>query len=197
MMKDAIKYLIGGLLLGLILAANLKAQSRPFGRGQSLFADIKAHRVGDIVTIHIVEFSEGSNETNSRTAKESKNGASGTGSGALKFFPLFGFDSKSNVDFTGRGNTNRSGVLRAKMTAKIKSIDANGNYVIEGSREVGINHDKMLMKLTGVVRPEDISSDNIVVSYQIADAKISYYGKGHTDGSQKPGWITRIFGWLF
>lgn len=183
--------------MGLILAANLNAQAQRLSSSPSLFADVRAHRVGDIITIHIVEFSQGSNETSSRTAKESKVGASNSASGALKFLPLVGFEAKNNVDFTGRGNTNRTGVLRAKMTARIKSIDENGNYVIEGLREVVINHDKMLMKLTGVIRPEDISSDNIVVSYQIADAKISYKGKGQTDASQKPGWITRIFNWLF
>lgn len=196
-MTNRIKYLLMGIVLGFLLAANAKSQEPNFSGAFSLFADTKAHRVGDIITIHVIEFSEGSHRTNSRTEKESKIGMKGSGTGTMKFLPVFGVETQNNVDFTGRGDTRRTGTLRAKMTARIKSIDDNGNYIIEGTREVEVNNDRMLMTVTGIVRPEDISSDNIVMSYQIANAKITYKGKGHADRSQKPGWITRIFNWLF
>jgi len=163
----------------------------------SLFADPKASRVGDIVTIHIQEQSQGSNAANSSTAKDNFAGASTEGNGAMKFFPLAGFNIKNNIKYSGRGDTKRTGKLQATMTARITAIDPNGNLVIEGTREVGVNGDKMQMTLTGVVRPLDVSNENIIMSYQIADAKISYHGTGITTKSQKPGWISRIFTWLF
>ncbi len=196
-MKQYIRIFIGGIIIGFFLAATAESQPRNYASAFSLYSDVRAHRVGDIITIHIVEFSEGSNESTSQTNKESKLGLDGSGSGALKFIPLFGMEKSSSVNFFGSGNTKRSGNLRAKMTARITSIDENGNYVIEGVREVAVNNDRLIMSLTGLVRPEDIGPDNVILSYQIANAKISYKGKGHGDVSQKPGWITRIFRWLF
>ncbi len=191
------KYLWMGVILGFFLAAQSPSQERSSSNMLNLFGDVRAHRVGDIITINIVEFSQGSHQTDSRTEKESQIGVKGAGNGAMKFLPLFGMDAQNYVNFSGSGDTKRTGVLKAKMTAVIKSVDANGNFIIEGTREVEVNNDRLLMLVTGIVRPEDISNDNIVMSYQIANAKITYKGKGHADRSQKPGWITRIFNWLF
>ena len=163
----------------------------------SLYADAKAQKVGDIVTIHIVEYSQGKNEATTRSKKESVVGGDLQGDGLFKFLPISGFEASNKVDFNGKGNTNRTGQLRAKLTARITAIDANGNFVIEGHREVGVNNERMVMSLTGVVRPIDINFDNTVMSYNIADAKISYRGKGHANTSQKPGLITRILNWIF
>ncbi len=191
------KYLWMGVILGFFLAAQSPSQERSSSNMLNLFGDVRAHRVGDIITINIVEFSQGSHQTDSRTEKESQIGVKGAGNGAAKFLPLFGMDAQNYVNFSGSGDTKRTGVLKAKMTAVIKSVDENGNFIIEGTREVEVNNDRLLMLVTGIVRPEDISNDNIVMSYQIANAKITYKGKGHADRSQKPGWITRIFNWLF
>jgi len=192
-----IRLFLGGVVLGLVLGSRLLAQEPNFSRAFSLYSDVRAHRVGDILLIHIVEFSQGSHTADSKTEKSAKTGTSGSGTGALKFFPLFGMEHESNRSFSGKGNTKRTGSLRAKMTARIKSIDENGNYVIEGAREVTVNDERMMMTLTGLVRPQDITAENVVYSYQIADAKITYKGKGNVHGSQKPGWITRILGWIF
>lgn len=186
-----------GFVVGVVLSLAIRVHGQSFASGGSLFSDIKAHRPGDILTIHIVEASQGSNQSNSSTEKKTTSGMDTNGSGLFKFLPLAGFEAKNTLDFTGRGNTNRSGQLRARMTARIKSVDRNGNFVIEGTREVEINSEKMLMTLSGVVRPDDIAYNNVILSYQIADAKISYKGKGHSASSSKPGLLTRLFNWLF
>ncbi|KAA3659025.1 MAG: flagellar basal body L-ring protein FlgH [Calditrichaeota bacterium] len=173
------------------------AQGQTFSSVESLFSDARAHRVGDIITIHIIEYSKGSNTASSRTKKDSDVGLNSDGSGSLGFFPIGGFGVKNNVNFQGEGESSRKGSLQGKMTAKITSIDANGNFVIKGNREIIVNKERQTMELDGTVRPEDISYENIVLSYDIANAKISYSGSGQATGSQKPGWLTRIFNWLF
>lgn len=163
----------------------------------SIFSDYKAHRVGDIITIHIIEFSSGANEARTNTDKQSVASAKGGGSNALDFIPLFGFDANDNLQFKGEGQTTRRGALRAKMSAVIKGVDHNGNLIIEGSREVEVNNEKQMTTLSGLVRPEDITADNVVFSYNIADAKINYKGKGTLSTTSRAGIFTRILNWIF
>ncbi len=178
------------LILGLMVA-------RP-SLGQSLFADYKAHQVGDIVTIYIVEFSTASNSAASKTDNSNKSSlSSGGGSGALRFLPLFGADLKYGNSFEGKGETTQHGQLKAKMSAKIVERASSGILKIEGKKVVEINGDKQITVLTGWVRPEDVTTDNVVYSYNIADAQISYKGKGVVNAAQKPGWITKIINWIF
>ncbi len=184
-------------LIFFVCNANELLLAQTFATAESFYADTRAHRVGDIITIHIVEYSQGSNEADSRTQKDSWIGLNTKGSGPLGFIPIGGFGLQNKVDFTGRGESNRKGSLRGKMTARITSVDDNGNFAIRGNREIIVNNEKQMMVLDGTIRPEDISKQNIIMSYQIADAKISYNGSGPTVRSQKPGWITRIFNWLF
>ncbi|GBD94236.1 flagellar L-ring protein precursor [bacterium BMS3Abin05] len=167
-------------------------------QAQSLFADYKAHGVGDIVTIYIVEFSTASNSASSKTDNSNKAGLqSGGGSGALKFLPLFGADLSYGNSFDGKGETSQRGQLKAKLSAKIVEESPNGTLKIQGKKIVQINGDKQITVLTGWIRPEDISTDNIVYSYAIADAQISYQGKGVVNAAQKPGWITKLINWVF
>ncbi len=166
--------------------------------GQSLFADFKAHQVGDIVTIYIVEFSTASNAASSKTDNSNKSGlSSGGGTGALKFLPLFGADLKYGNSFEGKGETTQHGQLKAKMSAKIVGKSPSGTLKIQGKKVVEINGDKQITILTGWVRPEDVTTDNVVYSYNIADAQISYKGKGVVNAAQKPGWVTKIINWIF
>jgi flagellar L-ring protein precursor FlgH len=163
----------------------------------SIFSDYKAHRVGDLITIHIIEFANGANETSTNTDKQTSAGAKGEGSGALDFIPLFGFNTSNETAFKGDGQTSRRGTLTAKMSAVIKAVDQNGNLRIEGSREVEVNNEKQLTTLSGLVRPEDITAGNIVFSYNIAEARITYKGKGTLNAANKAGFLSRIFNFIF
>lgn len=188
-MRRVLEVALLALISGTAAAQNLATNS--------IFSDYKAHRVGDIITIHIIEFASGSNEARTSTDKQSVASAKGEGSGALKFIPLFGLEASDNLQFSGEGETTRRGVLRAKMSAIIKGIDRNGNLVIEGSREVEVNNEKQMTTLTGLVRPEDITADNVVYSYNIADARIHYKGRGALSTTSRAGIFTRLLNWIF
>lgn len=167
----------------------------------TMFINAKARNVGDIVTIKIVETSSASNKATTDTDRSSSLGIGLTSffnledqiSASDKFFnPFAPVQSEYSSDFAGSGATARSGELSAYITARIIQILPNGNLIIEGNREVRINHENQVITLTGVVRPRDISAQNIIQSTYIADAKISYSGSGIINEQQRPGWLTRI-----
>lgn len=188
------------ILLGILilLPFTLKIKAQSFGAGQSLFTDIKAHNVGDILTVNIVEVAKGSNQVETSIDKKTTSSTSGgPGLGTLNFFPMFGAEAKSNHKFDGSGENLREGELRARMSVTVVAVKSNGDLVIEGTRVIGISNDKETLTLTGIVRLRDISPDNTVESYKIADAEIHYTGKGAASTGSRPGFFTRILGWLF
>jgi flagellar L-ring protein precursor FlgH len=193
-----ILFIIGVLALALLLPYSLKAQERLQIGSPSLYTDIKAHRVGDLLTILIFEDAAAENETNTETKKNSNTDISGgPGVGPLDFIPLFGVSGQGTANFKGEGSTDRTTRLRAKMTARVTGITENGDLLIEGHRVVGVNDDKEALTLTGVVRSIDVAADNSVPSYVIADAHIIYNGRGPSGTGSRPGLLQRIINWLF
>lgn len=167
-----------------------------------LFVNPKARRVGDIITIKIIETSSASNQASTKTSRKSGLSASiESFFNAEKRFPSVQpfFNPFSKVkgsmesDFDGFGSTKRSGALEAYITANVIEVMTNGNLKIKGSREVTVNNDNQLIALTGTIRPRDISPDNVILSTYISDAKISYSGSGVINDRQRPGWMVRIF----
>jgi flagellar L-ring protein precursor FlgH len=178
------------------------------GSLSALFIDKKARRIGDIVTIKIIESSSASNKASTETARDS--------SLLAQIVAFFGLERKYNdptypgfnpdrlfnpfsavqggieSDFEGSGETFRSGDLTAYITARVTDIMPNGNLKIEGSREVEVNNEKQIITLSGTVRTIDISSDNIILSTYISDARITYSGSGVIDDRQRPGWMANI-----
>jgi flagellar L-ring protein precursor FlgH len=166
-----------------------------------MFINPKARQVGDIVTIKIMENASATNKAGTTTDRSSSLSA-----GLTNFFnaeknfpadqPFFNpFSSvKGSIDseFEGTGATQRSGALTAYMTARVVEVLPNGNLIIEGNREVRVNEENQMITLTGVIRPRDITSDNVVQSTYIADARIAYSGSGVLNDRQKPGWFTRV-----
>ncbi len=187
------------ILLLLLLPFAFKVKGQDFGKGQSLFTDIKAHKVGDILTVLIYESSQATTQAQTKTEKShdaSTSGGPGTGP-LFKFIPAFGMESKSTNNFDGKGENLRNGSLKARISVTVVAVKDNGDLVIEGSRIVGISKDRETISLSGVVRQQDINPDNSVNSYQIADAEIHYTGKGNADTGSRPGFFARLFSWLF
>jgi flagellar L-ring protein precursor FlgH len=167
-------------------------------RSRSLFADIKAHNVGDLLTVMIVEDARASNTAKNITKKDHKVEASGgPGSGTFDFIPLWGISGENKNDFSGEGQLQKAGSIRAKMTIKVIAVNDNGDLVIEGSRVMDVNSDKETLFLSGIVRQKDISPYNSVYSYQIGDAQVSFKGKGQTHDGARPGLLVRFFNWIF
>ncbi len=164
-----------------------------------LFSNPKARRVGDIVTIKIVESSKASNTASTNTGKDSsvslglskllglENKVGTTG-----FNPFSKIEGGASNKFSGQGVTSRSGDLNAHITTKVVGIMPNGNLAISGSREVVVNNETQLIVLTGVIRPRDISSENVVLSTYISEARIAYSGSGIVHDNQRKGWLAEI-----
>ncbi len=188
--------LILGILL--LLPFTLKLKGEDFGQNQSLFTDIKAHKVGDILTVLIFEQSRATSQIESQTEKQSKiSTKGGPGVGPFGFIPLFGVSGETKSDFDGSSENIRNGSLRAKMSVTVLAVKKNGDLVVEGSRTIGLSRGLETLYLTGVVRQKDITPDNTIDSYLIADAEIHYSGKGDGSVASRPGFETRLFNWLF
>lgn len=186
------------LAIFLLLPFSLKVLGNDFGQNQSLYSDIKAHNVGDILTVFIVEQSRASNKVETNTEKTSENSMSGgPGIGSLDFLPMFGFDADYSSSYEGSGDNLRTGSIRAKMSVTVVEVKENGDLIVEGSRIIGINNDEETIYLSGVVRSKDITPENTINSYLIADAEISYTGKGAVETGTRPGFLTRLVNWVF
>lgn len=170
----------------------------------SLYTEKRARRVGDVITVLIEETNQAVNSASSQDQRASGL-AVGAGTGFLGA-GIFGNSVLSNVPnqigvgastaHQGQGSSSRASTITGQMTAKIVSILPSGNYLIQGSRYVEVNDEKQTIEVTGEIRPDDISSDNIVLSSRVADARIKFTGVGPASETAKPGLLTRVLGWL-
>lgn len=189
------------LLRGIVVTVcliMLSGVSDTFATSFNLYTDHRAMRVDDILTVVVIEQAKAGSESGTKTNKRNSLGASsGGGTGALRFLPSFGASAGTDVGYDGKGSTAREGSLVAKVSAKVIEVLDNGNLVIDGSKEVEINSEKEIIKVSGIVRPQDIESENIVYSYNIADARITYAGKGTANQGQRPGILARVLNFIF
>lgn len=184
------------LLVVLISALNA-AQDMRINSFSSLFSDQKANRIGDAITILVVESSQASNNAETSAGRTSEFGFSAGGEVLGKGFPKTDVGVSSGNDFKGSGSTRTTGLVRTKISATVDSVLANGNMLIKGSRKIVINGEEQIIHIKGVVRTADIMADNSVLSYNISEAEIVFEGSGVIDNVQKPGWLTRFFHWIF
>ena len=186
------------LMVLLLLPFTLKLRGQDFGQNQSLFTDIKAHKVGDILTVLIYEQNRASQKVETKTEKTSKFSAKGGPVvGPVDFLPLCGADGSTKGSHDGKGENIRNGSMRARMSVTVVAVKPSGDLIIEGSRTIGLSGDRETLNLTGVVRQKDITPQNTIDSYLIADAEIHYSGKGNASTSSRPGPISRFLSWLF
>ena len=160
----------------------------------SLFSDRKAVGIGDVIYVLITETAQASQNMVETTSSET-DGSVGPGIGKLKFLPLWGYTGK--VASEAKGSTQRSESLVARVAATVTGISATGNLLIEGERLVQVHKDHQVLKITGEVRPKDISADNTVPSYKVANARISYTGSNPRSPRSKVGIVTRLLHMLF
>ncbi len=162
---------------------------------KDFFKDSRATHVGDIVTVLISESSQAEVDANTETTK-THNGSSGITNllnltdrmvnRGLTLGTTGLIDTDSNRTFNGEATTDRSDSLTARIAAVVTQVLPNGYLVIQGSREVMVNYEMQEMRIQGIVRPEDITSTNTINSEKIAEARISYAGRGMVDQVQEP-----------
>jgi flagellar L-ring protein precursor FlgH len=165
----------------------------------SLYADVKARNVGDIVTINIVESASASKNATTKTSRKSDIAASWGGVLAKMTGDWVGNEQSAAFanSFDGEGATTRNSSLNAYITVRVIQVLPNGNLAVQGSREVQVNNENQFINIQGVIRPEDISSANVVLSTFVADAKIELNGRGVVSDKQSVGWLTRILDWVW
>ena len=171
----------------------------------SFFSDVKARQVGDTVTISIVEAASASKNAATKTGRTSGLEASYSGildsltSGFSINGQKIGTDHKVDFsnNFDASGATTRSSSMTAVIAARVARVLANGSLVIRGVRQVRVNNENQWIYLQGVIRPEDISSTNVVLSTSIADAVIELSGQGPVSDKQNPGWMARALDWAW
>jgi flagellar L-ring protein FlgH len=186
------------LCAGVVLVAHAgNAQALRDNLSRSLFADQKAIRVGDAVTVLVFEESSASNDSKSTMSRESALSFSGSANTGGTSVPGGSLTIGSGNSFRGSGNAQSQGSVRAKISARVDSVLPNGNMVITGSRTISVNGEDQIIKISGVIRPSDVQADNSVYSYNIAEANIFFDGSGMVDRSRSPGWLTKLFHWLF
>ncbi len=169
----------------------------------NLGLDRRARALNDLITIRVVENIEGTGSADSALDKNSSASA-GVGSlfGVTKKLPSVIDPSSlastsSDSKFQGSGATSRSGTLSATITARVMEVLPNGDLVLEGAREIDINGDRQMVVLSGVVRPSDVSDQNVVLSPSIGQLRIRYFGRGLMKDNLKPGWLIRVLNKVF
>jgi flagellar L-ring protein precursor FlgH len=162
---------------------------------RSLYADRKAVKEGDVLTVLIYESTTASSRADTKTSKsDSASTKPGVGP-LLSMLPEWSVSGKTGSQASG--STTRSGTLVGKISVVVKEVLPNGNLKVEGTRTVGVNGEKEKIVLTGIVRPEDVSAENTVPSTAIAQAEIHYEGKGPVGNKQREGLLTKLLKWLF
>jgi flagellar L-ring protein precursor FlgH len=168
-----------------------------------LFADLRARRVNDLVTVRVVENINASGSADSALDKKSNAAASVT--------KLFGAETRfpgwldpgslaalnTSTGFSGSGATNRAGSLTAVITTRVVEVLPNNDLVLEGIREVDINGDRQFIVLSGIVRAADIGPGNVVPSTAVGQMQIRYFGKGLIKDNLNPGWLVRALNKVF
>ncbi len=189
--------------------------------GSFLFYDSKAHGLGDLVTVLVVESisAEGSAETS--LSKASSMGGSLSSDiglagivekGAEKLLDVIGIDggiesapgdtvnavtSSSTNDYDGDGTTSREGSFQAVVTCRVVAELPGDVFHIRGKRTIAVNHELQVLTVEGLVRKEDIGINNTVPSTALAEARLVYDGVGVIDDKQRPPIMSRVMQWIY
>jgi len=183
-----------GLALTLVFAsANAQAESLYDPTlYRSLGTDRKAARIGDVLTVQVVETSSATSSADTSTGRKSSIDAEFR----LSRRPTTSGGLEVDSDFDGGGKTQRSGRLLAQMSVNVVDIAPNGDLYVKGDQLLTVNDEQQKIHLKGRVRPQDISPGNVVLSTRLAEAEIIYVGEGELAGRQRPAWWNRFLNWL-
>lgn len=167
------------------------------GGSADYFRDPRASRTGDLLTVRIgIDDQATLNSTSNRSRKSSADGKIGLNldwMGTTKADLSGNANVNSNTSSAGQGTTARSERIELSVAAMVTRVMPNGSMLIEGSQEVEVNFEQRILHVSGLVRPVDISPDNSISYEKIAEARISYGGRGRITEVQQPGWGQQIW----
>ncbi len=164
------------------------------------FRDLKARQVADIVIIEVLESTSAVAEATTQSTKDSN-----IEGGAASLFGIEGkvaelsnlVDSTRSSEFSGEASTTRTSLLNTSITARVVEVFANGFLLLEGNREIVINDERQIVTVRGIVRPEDISPQNVVLSRNVSELEVEVKGRGLVSETQKPGALFKILSGLW
>jgi flagellar L-ring protein precursor FlgH len=193
------------LAAGLLLSTPLTATSLFDEEGCDLITCDKASRIGDLVTILIIESTAASNKATTETEKTLNTDGEVSVTGFLqwiadlppKIAPIEDFQFTPSEEFSGEGRVSTTGAFTTRITATVVEVLPNGNLLIEGTRDITIAEDTASLTIRGVVQPGDVTVDNTILSSQIAELEIIYEGEGIVADRQHDGILSRIFNFFF
>lgn len=162
-----------------------------------LFDDPKARRIGDILTIRLSEKTAASKSASTDASKDTSisnstptiAGRPVTSGGT----PLLEAGVNGSSSFGGSGSSSQSNQLNGLISVTVAGMHPNGNLMVRGEKWMTLNQGQEYVTISGIVRPQDILPDNTVQSTRVADARITYSGKGPVANANRPGWLTRFF----
>ncbi|MGH1371940.1 MAG: flagellar basal body L-ring protein FlgH [Cellvibrionaceae bacterium] len=166
------------------------------GNGMELFTDRKANRVGDVITIVLDERTV-SQKTNNVSVKKESDASFNAGPilGTTPSYSNMSLDTdiQQDRDFTGEADADQSNSLQGNITVTVSDIMPNGNLVVRGEKWMTLNRGDEFIRISGILRPEDVTPQNTVPSNRLANARISYSGTGELADSNQMGWLSKFF----
>ena len=159
----------------------------------ALYEGTRARRVGDPLTIVLVEKTAASKSSGSKL--DSTGGLSLTPptTGALSLFNQTSASVSGDRNFNGAGTANQANSLSGEVSVTVAQVYANGTMLVKGQKRVTLNRGDEFLQIKGLVRTADIDADNRVLSTRVADAEIAYTGKGDVARAGRQGWLGRFF----
>jgi flagellar L-ring protein FlgH len=165
------------------------------GYRSNLFRDMKARFVNDVLTVRVSETTQAVASADNIHSKTASTTAGIDGfiglEKKIKELPNM-VSGKNTSSFAGKGATSRATTLETALTARVTEVLPNGYLVVEGKREVRVNNENQIVCFSGVVRPEDISTNNVVLSSAVGQMSVRVQGKGAVSQPIKPGWLYKI-----
>ncbi|AOS45135.1 Flagellar L-ring protein precursor [Lacunisphaera limnophila] len=199
--KSASKHAACAALL-LTAAVTASASSLwPAQNTRGMLADRRASRVGDIITVVVSEIATASsNQSKSSNRDSSLEDAIGqfvfsqAASGLLTHKgELPATSATGTANYSGGGQVNNSQTLIARAAVLVTDVLPNGNLVIEGARQVSFSGETQYVVLHGLVRPDDVTAANTVLSSNVADARVEFLSEGNLTDAQKRGWLAKVY----
>ena len=178
--------------------ASLTPTGSIFSQGavNSIYSDIKAHRLGDIITVELQESTSASKGASNKQSKTSNLALNALSLGG-KNVTMKGYDTSAsmggNNSFNGQASVGQSNSLQGNISVSVVRILSNGNLMVRGEKWLTLTEGQEYIRITGIVRSEDVNSDNTVSSQRIANARIQYGGTGDFANTQERGWLSKFF----
>lgn len=172
----------------------------PYSSNNGLYTDTRAHKVGDLISVRLEERTSASKNAGTTLGKEN-NISMGALSLGGRDVTVNGYNTSvglsNSSDFSGSSDASQSNSLTGNISVSVVKVLANGNLVVRGEKWLMLNNGNEYIRVTGIIRAEDVSSDNSISSQRIANARIQYGGTGDFADTQERGWLSRFFNSAF